>query len=171
MALATFSRSSSGFSLMEIIVAIGLLSVVMGFFGSSVFQALSIQRTWRDDVVARRELRSGVSWFTADALNAETVNLADCGDAPCVTLAWTDLAANCRHTAVYKMASTTLVRLLDNTTTTAVVDDVVSGGTSFAVSSRVITFGLEVTAAQGDTASSTVNTYMRKQTTPPAGAC
>ena len=156
---------------MEIIVAMGIIAIIMGFFGSGIFQALSIQRIWIGDAVATRELRTGVNWFTSDALNAETVDTTDCGAAPCVTLAWTDQGLTCRHTAVYKMASTTLERVLDNTTTTPVVDDVVAGGTSFSLSIRLLTFNLEVEAAQGDTASTSVDTYLRKDKTPPEVDC
>ena len=156
---------------MEIMVSIGIISLIMGMFGSGIFQALSIQRTWRDNMVATRELRTGVNWFTSDALNAETVDLTDCGTTPCVTLAWSDQSLACRHIAVYKMASTTLVRVQDNTTTTTVSDDVVSSGTSFSLSIRELTFNLEVDAAQGNTATTSVKTYLRKENTPPEVDC
>ena len=149
----------------------GIIAIIMGFFGTGIFQALSIQRSWIDDAVATRQLRNGVNWFTGDALNAETVSLVDCGAAPCVTLAWTDQGLTCRHTAVYKMASTTLERVLDNTTTTRAAKNVVSGGTSFSLSIRLLTFNLEVEAAQGDTATSSVTTYLRKEKTPPGVDC
>ena len=169
--LASPLRSSAGFSLMEVMVAMGIIAIIMGFFGTGIFQALSIQRTWIDDVRATRELRTGINWFTSDALNAETVDLTDCGGAPCVTLAWTDQGLTCRHTAVYKMSSTTLVRVLDNTTTTPVADGVVSGGTSFSLSIRLLTFDLEVDASPGKTAATSVNTYLRKEKTPPGVDC
>ena len=58
-------------------MAVGILTLAMGLVGRGVFQVLSIQRFWRDDVVATRELRHAGSWFAGDALNAEAIDLAD----------------------------------------------------------------------------------------------
>jgi orotate phosphoribosyltransferase len=52
-----------------------------------------------------------------------------------------------------------------------VVEDVVSAGTSFSLSIRLLTFDLEVEAAQGDSATSSVDTYLRKEKTPPETDC
>ena len=51
-------------------VAISIITVVSALFASGVFQVLSIQRFWRDDVVATKELRRAGSTFAGDALNA-----------------------------------------------------------------------------------------------------
>ena len=62
-----------GFTLVELLVSISILTVVTGIFGAGMFQVLSIQRFWTDDVKAVREVRHAGSWFAGDALNATDV--------------------------------------------------------------------------------------------------
>ena len=45
-------EDSRGFTLVEVLVAVGLLIIVAGLVSSSTFQILSVQRTWQDDVLA-----------------------------------------------------------------------------------------------------------------------
>lgn len=92
-------RSSRGFTLIELLVSMSILTVVVGIFGTGMFQVLSIQRFWTDDIVAVREVRHAGSWFAGDALNATEVLDAGgvtrltCTPSPVVqqvTLTWTD---------------------------------------------------------------------------------
>lgn len=156
-------RSSSGFTLIEVIVAIALLAVVLGMFGDSVFQVLSIQRFWRDDVIATKEIRHAESAFAGDAFNADSVDLVGCGAAPCVTLAWTDISGVPRQ-AIYTLSGDDLVRQFVVATTTVshrpVARNVVSAG--FSLSGQILTFTLEAKASRGGTATSTLQTYLRK---------
>jgi len=66
-------QSSRGFTLIKLLISISILTVVVGIFGAGMFQVLSIQRFWTDDVKAVRELRHASSWFSGDALNATDV--------------------------------------------------------------------------------------------------
>lgn len=47
-------RSSRGFTLIELLVSMSILTVVVGVIGTGMFQVLSIQRFWTDDIVAVR---------------------------------------------------------------------------------------------------------------------
>jgi len=62
---------SGGTTLMEVLVAVGLISAATGIVGSGLFRVTSIQRFWRDDVIATKDLRHAGSWFAGDAINAE----------------------------------------------------------------------------------------------------
>ena len=65
--------NSAGFTLIEMLIAVSLISVATGIAGSSIFRVLSVQRFWKDDVSSVRDLRHAGSWFTADALKAQNV--------------------------------------------------------------------------------------------------
>ena len=90
--------SSEGFTLVEVLVSVSILTVVVGMFSAGLFQVFSIQRFWTDDIKATKTVRHAGSWFAGDALNAEKV--LDAGDLPLectpatpveeVKLTWTD---------------------------------------------------------------------------------
>ena len=133
----------------------------MGIFGSSVFQTLSVQRYWREDVVATKHLRNAGTWFSGDAFNAKTTSLTD-GAAPAssVTLTWTDPSNQAiTHTTIYSLVSDELIRNFDGEEI-AVAREVVSA--SFSLSSKVLTLDLGVQAARGKTESSSLRTFLRK---------
>lgn len=157
-ALKGHLTSASGFTLLEALIAVAVLSLALGFVGSSLFQALGIQRTWREDVVAVKEARHAASWFAGDALNAEATDLVD-GAQPVssVTLTWTD-REGVPHTALYSASGTSLVRDFDGSQI-VLARRVVSS--QFSLSGRVLTFHLEVEAAGGRTATVTLETYLR----------
>ena len=48
--------SSRGFTLVELLVSVSILTVVGGIFSAAMFQVLSIQRFWTADVKAIREV-------------------------------------------------------------------------------------------------------------------
>ena len=75
--LKGLASDASGFTIAEVTVAVGILTLALALVGSSVFQSLSIERFWQDDVVATKELRHAGSWFAGDAMNAETTDLID----------------------------------------------------------------------------------------------
>ena len=148
-----FSRihtARSGFTLMEVVVAMGILGVVIGMFGPSVFQTLSVQRYWREDVTATRQLRNAGYWFSGDAFNAKTTSLtADVTPASSVTLTWTDPSnQTVTHTAIYGLnpAGDELIRNFDGEEI-PVARGVVSVG--FSLSGKVLTLDLGVQAARG----------------------
>lgn len=148
----------AGFTLMEVVVAVGILGLVLAIVGGSLFQALSIDRFWREDVVATRELRHAGSWFASDALNAATTSLVD-GAPPAnvVALAWTG-TSGASHAATYSVSEGNLLRSFDGVLA-VLVQGVVSA--SFSLSGKVLTFDLTVAAEQGGTASMSLKTYLR----------
>ncbi|MEE9248456.1 MAG: prepilin-type N-terminal cleavage/methylation domain-containing protein [Dehalococcoidia bacterium] len=149
---------SPGFTLVEVVVSVGILSLAMGLVVGGLFQALGIQRFWFDDVVATKDLRHASSWFASDALTAESTDLVD-GAPPAepVTLTWID-DNDVPHTVTYSLVGSSLMRDFDGTQIT-LARRVVSAG--FALSGKVLTFDLEVEADRGGTESVSLQTYLR----------
>lgn len=81
--LRKFIADSAGFTLMEVVVAMGLLSLAVSMVGAGIFQTIRAEAFWQDGVVATRDLRHAGSWFAGDVLSAKTTDLVD-GD-PAVT--------------------------------------------------------------------------------------
>ncbi len=155
------ARSSRGFALLEVAVALSILSMGIGLVGTSVFQVLSIQRHWQDDRVATKDLRHIGSWFAGDALNAETVVFGGTAPAPTVTLSWVDSSDPLNlvfHSSVYSLDGDTLTRNNDGIVT-ILADDVDSA--AFSLSGRVLTLDLIVNSGNGGTTPMTLRTYLR----------
>lgn len=112
------TRSSEGFTLIELLISISILTVVTGIFGAGMFQVLSIQRFWTDDIRATREIRHAGSWIAGDALNATDVFDAGgsarltCTPSPPVeqvTLTWTEFGGT-TQIATYSISGDELLR-------------------------------------------------------------
>ena len=61
-------RRGMGFTLVEVMAAIGILSLLVGAVTTGLFQTLHIEAKWEDDAMAARETRSAVSWYGATTL-------------------------------------------------------------------------------------------------------
>ncbi|MCH8206023.1 MAG: prepilin-type N-terminal cleavage/methylation domain-containing protein [Chloroflexi bacterium] len=156
--LRAILASSRGYTLPEVTVAIGIITVISAMFASGVFQSLSIQRFWRDDVIATKELRRAGGSVARDAFNAVTTSLTDGGAAEDnVTFTWVD-ASDTAHSAVYMVSGTELRRTFDGNPLT-----VGAGVTSasFSLSGKVLTFVLTVEGARGADETKTLKTYLR----------
>ena len=73
--LKKFMMDSRGFTLVEAVIAVSILSAGVGLIGTSVFQVLAVQRYWQDDMVASKDARHAASWVAEDALKATGANL------------------------------------------------------------------------------------------------
>ncbi len=151
-------KRSGGFTLVEVVVVTGLLTLTTGLVGTTVFQSLSIERFWRDGVVATKDLRHATSQFSRDALVAETTDLVDGGASKStVTLDWTD-GLDVAHTATYSVVNSNLIRDLDGNQLTLARG---VSSTTFALDQNVLTFDLEVEGELGTTKSISLQTYLR----------
>ncbi len=156
---ALISGSSQGFTLVELLVTVGFIALAMGLMGGGLFQALSIERFWQDDVIATKDLRNAGSWFSRDAFNADNTDLVDGALAvSSVTLTWTD-ADSISHTASYSIVGDRMVRDYDNAQHT-IARRVVSAG--FSLSGKMLRFDLEINASRGGTESSSQDVYLRR---------
>ena len=163
--------SSGGFTLIELLVSISILTVVVGIFGAGMFQVLSIQRFWTDDVKAVREVRHAGSWFAGDALNATDVLDAGgvtrltCAPNPSVqqiTMTWTD-ASGTPHNVVYSVTGDELQRDFDsNGTPLIMASRVVANSISFTLCGNTLRLNVDVLADRDTTDKLDLITYVRK---------
>ena len=147
-----------GLTLVEVLVAVGILTTASGLVGGGVFQVLSVQGPWRAELVATKDLRNAAAWFGGDAANAEATDLLD--TAPpvgSVSLSWTDGEGQ-PHTAYYSVSSGALVRDLDGAQT-AVARSVASA--QFSLAGRLLTTTIEIDTGGGATQTQTSQTYLR----------
>ena len=164
-------RSSQGFTLIELLVSMSILTVVVGIFGTGMFQVLSIQRFWTDDVNAVREVRHAGSWFAGDALNAAEVLDAGgvtrltCAPSPAVqqvTLTWIDTAGS-SHNVVYSVTGDELRRDFDsNGTPLVLASRVVANSISFTLCENTLRLNMDVLGDRNTTDSLDLITYVRK---------
>lgn len=188
--ISRFLRQSRGFTMVEALIAVGIMTMMLGFVGGGIFQSLSIEKFWLDDVVATREVRHAESWFAGDALNAEEICAAGAELAPGATSNSTLILVryniigggslpptNCTlavddtqydlFTATYTLTGTTFTR-------TTETNALAGSRETITLSSRitradfirsaapgdVITLQLDVDAERGGTESSSLDTFM-----------
>ena len=171
----SLAARSGGFTLVEAVIAVGILTLGLGLVGSTVFQSLAIERFWRDDVIAVKDLRHAGSRFAGDALYAETISLGDGAEANAVTLAWTD-AGGAPHTAAYSVFYDSdfddyrLIRVIDGSLVQSVLargvvvptlPTVLPEKPIFFLNGRLLTFVLTIEADRGTTKTSSLQTYLR----------
>jgi len=164
-------RSSEGFTLIELLVSVSILTVVVSIFGTGMFQVLSIQRFWTDDVVAVREVRHAGSWFAGDALNATDVldsggsTRLTCTPSPSVqqvTLTWTDSSSTV-HNVVYSVTGDELQRDFDsNGTPLVMASGVVANSVSFTLCGNALRLNMDVLGDRNTTDNLDLITYLRK---------
>ena len=163
--------SSGGFTLVETLVSVSILTVVVGMFSAGLFQVFSIQRFWTDDIIATRTVRHAGSWFAGDALNAEDVldaggvdRLTCAPDPPVeqVTLTWTD-STGAPHNVVYSVSGDEMLRDFDsNGTPLTMTRRVVANSLSFTLCGNTLRATMDVLAAKGATDTLDLMTYLRK---------
>lgn len=144
---------SRGFSLVEISVAVAILSLGISLVGGAMFQVLAIQRFWEDDRIATKETRHAASWFAGDALETTATNLVDSApgaDTVTLTLDSGDIT--------YSISGGSLIRQTSGSSN-IVAKDAVS--VAFSLAGNVLTFVLEVDGSRGATETLTLQNYLR----------
>ena len=164
-------KDMRGFTLVELLVSISILTVVTGIFGAGMFQVLSIQRFWTDDVKAVREVRHAGSWFAGDALNATDVldaggvDRLTCAPNPSeqrITLTWTDNSGG-PHNVVYSVSGDELHREFDsNGIPLTMATRLVTDSVSFTLCGNTLRLNMSVLADRATTDTLDLMTYMRK---------
>lgn len=182
---------SRGFTLVETLIAVGIMTMMLGLVGGGIFQSLSIEKFWLDDVVATRELRHAESWFAGDALNAEEVCAPGGELAPgatssgTITLVRYDIigggtlpVAFCTfaldtnqynlYTSTYTLAGTNFTRttqknaVADSLETITLSKRITRADFIRSAAGDVLTLELDIQAERDGTESSSLDTFLRR---------
>ncbi len=165
--LTRFLKDSRGFTLVELLVGITLLSITMSTIGAGLFRALGTQGGVVDDGLAINELRKGFSWFAGDVKMATSTNL-DIGGATSssVILSWKDQFndVDITHTSTYgPVVGGRLVRTYTSNATSSshtIAHRVLSASFYLNGASTVVA-EVEVEASPGATRTLSLSTIMR----------
>ena len=163
-ALKVMALDRRGFTLVEMLVGLGILATCVGLVSSGLFQVFSFQTSFQDDVVATKDLRHVGSWFAGDVLKAKAAVDGNgeplvCGQAATsATLTWSD-TSGVAHTSTYRVSGTSLERDLDGAVIT-LARQVISAG--FSLCGKLLTLDLAVEAQPGRTETMSLQTYIRK---------
>ena len=173
-ALKVTLAGTGGFTLVEVVVALSLLSLATGMIGAGLFQVHSMQKFWRDGAVATSELRRAGSGIAGDALKAQNVLTSPPPSElvlPCnpgspsstVTLIRSDSDGTnvITHVVTYAVVGDELTRTYDGATM-IVARDIVSDSVGFSLCNNVLTFDLTVNADGDNTESISLKTHIRK---------
>ena len=157
---------SSGFTLVEVLVALTIMGLSAGLIGSGLFQVMSLTGTWQDGVIATKDLRHAGSWFTRDALNARKAldgngdPLICANSSPTVTLTWTGTQGTA-HSAIYSVVGSTLQRNFDGNVNN-LEKRVVANSLGFKLCGKLLTFDMKVDAETGNQDRIVLDTYLRR---------
>ena len=168
--LTRFLKDTRGFTLVEMLVGITLLSITMGILGSALFQALGTQSSVVDDGLAINELRKGFSWFAGDVKMATTTDLVLGAPATSsVALSWKDQFndLDITHTSTYALdvGDRRLVRTYTSnaTSTSQTIAHRVVSVSFFLNGTSTVVAEVEVDARPGATRTLSLSTMMRAQ--------
>ena len=155
--------------MIEVVVALGILSMVVGLAGSEIFQLLSFQRNWQDDMTATVDMRRAGSRFAGDAINAEDAKdslgvRVDCNGTSSVALSWTE-TADVSHTATYSIVGDSLIRDFDGQQN-EMARRVVAGSLQVSLCLQLLSMDLQVEGGRGRIENIRLQTYMRKLALP-----
>lgn len=146
-------RRQDGFTLVEILVALGIAALITTVLGTAIFQILDRSARGGETVRALNDIQNAGQWLYLDGERAETTDLVD-NDPPVDRMRLDWVADGVSHTAIYTISGTELERDHNGTVTT--VARYVSNA-DFSISNRLITVNL--TSTPGSTGASKDITY------------
>lgn len=146
-------RRQDGFTLVEILMALGIAAMISGVIGTAIFQILDRSARGGEMVRALNDIQNAGQWLYLDGERAETTNLVE-NDPPVTSMVLNWVADGQGHTASYSISGTELVRDHNGALTT--VARYVSNA-DFSISNRLITVNL--TSTPGSTGASKDITY------------
>lgn len=131
----TYFRDQRGFTLVELMVACAISSMIIGVLGTALHQFIGTSERGNEELRALHDTSNAGYWITLDGERSETTNLVDGAPlADSITLGWT--SGGQANTSTYSLSGTELKRN-HNGTVTSVARHVSS--VEFSIAGRVIT--------------------------------
>jgi prepilin-type N-terminal cleavage/methylation domain-containing protein len=92
-----------GFTLIELIIAIAIASLITGGITAAINQILTINTRASNHMVAVRQVQQAGKEVSKDTLQAQGVNVTGIGDSLCLNLTWDEWGTNVTHTVIYDL--------------------------------------------------------------------
>lgn len=146
-------KRERGFTLVEILLAMGITALITGVLGTAIFQIFDRSASGQDTLRALSDIQNAGQWIYLDGEKAETTNLVN-NDPPVSSMTLTWSSEGTPHTATYTFSNTELIRNHNGVETT--VARYLSGA-DFAISDELIT--INMTSAPGNGGVSKEVTY------------
>ena len=146
-------RRQDGFTLIEVLIALGIAALITGVLGTAIFQILDRSARGGETVRALNDIQNAGQWLYLDGERAETTDLVESAS-PVDNMRLDWVADSQSHTVSYSISGTELVRDHNGVVTT--VARYVSNA-DFSISNRLITINL--TSTPGSTGASKDITY------------
>ena len=147
------TRGQDGFTLVEVLIALGIAALITSALGTAIFQILDRSARGGETVRALNDIQNAGQWLYLDGERAETTDLEESAS-PVDNMRLDWVTDGVSHTATYTIDGTELVRDHNGVLTT--VARYVSNA-DFSISNRLITVNL--TSTPGSTGTSKDITY------------
>lgn len=114
------------FTLVELVVAIGIVGLMVPVLGTSIYQMNSGTARINRDFVIQQDIDRASGWLSRDLSQAESTDLSCPGQASTIRVDWIDQTGwstpgSEAHYAKYTLSGTNLLRYYDSLTTSGIV--------------------------------------------------
>ena len=157
------SREQNGFTLLEILIGIGITGVMSLAAVGLIFYQLYGTASVKTDVGASQELNNADRWIGQDVMMADETNLTDGGGVEnTLILSWTDRYefSNIPHTCMYSVNNSILYRNYDGILTAEARD---ISGVEFSINDNILNVTVSCTPEtwEAKTVDRTFSVYLR----------
>ena len=146
-------KKQRGFTLVEILVAMGITALVTGVLGTAIFQIFDRSASGQDTLRALSDIQNAGQWIYLDGEKAATSDLIN-NAAPVDTMTFSWTTEGTPHTAIYALTGPALVRNHNGVETTVAR---YLSGVEFSISDDLIS--IKLTSAPGNGGVSKEVTY------------
>jgi prepilin-type N-terminal cleavage/methylation domain-containing protein len=101
--MKTLKDGQSGFTLIELVIAIAIAGLITGGITVAIMQILTINTRASNHMVAVRQVQQAGKEVSKDTLQAQGVNATGAGWGLTLNLTWDEWGTNQTHTVVYKL--------------------------------------------------------------------
>ncbi len=112
--VAAWCRGQGGMTLVEVIIAVGIITAGAAMVGPPMFAVLQQNQSWQDNLTATESWRQAAGYFSRDVEQAQTISLADGSPSvDSITMTWSLNGAT--QTVDYALSTSTADETLQRT--------------------------------------------------------
>jgi prepilin-type N-terminal cleavage/methylation domain-containing protein len=105
-----FTKGKKGFTLVEVLIALAILTLITGALSTSVIQIFAINRLSQNETVAMRQVQNLGSWMSRD-IQMSKFRVPTPGTGFPLTLDWDhSIQGGDKHTVIYTLVGSKVIR-------------------------------------------------------------